>query len=265
MNLELGPYRNKDFQRDPRSRYTLSLSGDNLMKDSSAAITCMRPVRDRSHFLMGWLSAIIVGSSASTAAAQEIVDPGIIDDAATNYAIVGFSGRTDISDDFHLYGFAVGLVGDIDGAAVSFGIGRNIAPNTFIRAGYFGAFFDETVERPSPRDQRARLELHWSHTFGDFRISHRSRLEHRFLEFGQQTRYRPELALSVRATQSIEPFVSVEPFYVLQDTDLATVLTQVGSQVDLTEKMGLRVSYARGFNSDAPDLNIGLATMSFSF
>ena len=217
------------------------------------------------------LLALSYPSNASAEDADIVVTEPDDDDSSTDYAILVGTFTADFSgSDFGLYGLAGGLAGDVEAGVAALGLTYDpglaaFGGNAFLRAGYIGIYNESTTLRPDPQDDRARFELHWSRAFGDVTVQHRSRLEHRFRDVSDQTRYRPRLRALLDTDGALTPFVSAELFYAFQGDDVQLLLGEAGLSLRLNERWSVSGSYLTNVAFADSATNIGLVALSTRF
>ncbi|MEM6559128.1 MAG: DUF2490 domain-containing protein [Myxococcota bacterium] len=161
--------------------------------------------------------------------------------STTDYAIIGVAGDVSLTDTLRVDAATLGLIGDLDGSVQTLGVRYAFSNATTVRLAYFRVFEPDLPGRPDPRDHRIRLELTHALDWGAIRLSHRSRLEHRFRDLDDQTRYRPQLRVTYTLFAALQPFVSAEPFFLLNDLDTQLVILDVGALTPIHEHIALAI------------------------
>lgn len=207
-----------------------------------------------------FLSTLIVSLGVlGEARSQEILVPAA---STTDYAIIGVAGDASLMDSVRVDAATLGLIGDLDGSVQTLGVRYAFSNATAVRLAYFGVFEPDLPGRANPRDHRIRLELTHALDLDAMRLSHRSRIEHRFRDLDDQTRYRPQLRVTYTYLSAIQPFASAELFVLLNELDTQLVILDVGVLTPINEHVAFVMSYLRGAVIDAPDLNIALAQIA---
>ena len=196
------------------------------------------------------------------AAAQE--DVIVAEDETTEYALIAATAAWTLDGRVGAYALGARLTGDVEANAFAVGLSYDLTEDAFIRVGYLGVFDETTPARPSPRDDRARAELYWTRQVGSVTLQHRSRVEHRFRDVADQTRYRPRLRATFGGGR-VAPFVSAEAFYAFQDDDLQLVLLEGGAFVRLSERVSVSGSILYGTAQREGRTRIGLIALATRF
>ncbi|MEO0591962.1 MAG: DUF2490 domain-containing protein [Myxococcota bacterium] len=204
---------------------------------------------------------LVVSGAHSTALAQEVLIPA----ASTNdFSIIGLSASLALNETVDVNAATLSLIGDLEGSVLSAGGRYRLTDSIGVGTSYFGVFEASTFERSNPRDHRIRIDFDGRVDLGVLLLSHRSRFEYRFRDVDDQTRYRPQLRATLNAYLHVQPFFSVEPFFVLDDLDTQLVLLEPGIRASATSQVALLVSYIRGVVLDGAEQNIVLAQLALT-
>jgi hypothetical protein len=170
-----------------------------------------------------WLAACGLLWLAGPAAAQSVDDAGLWP---------GWFGQGDLQPDGcpgdawkWWFDGQVRFLDDTDGfnqSLVRPGIGRSITERSALWVGY-AWIYTSPVDGPIFNEHRVWQQWTWSHEVDDWKLSHRSRLEQRFVETGNDTglRFRQQFRLE----RTLPAFTDLsfvgwdEIFYNLNDTD----------------------------------------------
>ncbi|MEO0460136.1 MAG: DUF2490 domain-containing protein [Myxococcota bacterium] len=206
-------------------------------------------------------TVLMVFGANSTALAQEVLIPA----ASTNdFSIIGLSASLALDETVELNAATLSLIGDLEGSVLSAGGRYRLTDSVGVGTSYFGVFEASTFGRANPRDHRIRIDVDGRVDLGFILLSHRSRLEYRFRDIDDQTRYRPQLRATLNTHLPIRPFFSVEPFFVLDDFDTQLVLLEPGIRASATSQVALVVSYIRGVVLGGAEQNIIVAQLALS-
>ena len=195
---------------------------------------------------------------ATALARAQVIEPDRGGEGTTEFALFLATANLDVGEaevDF-LFGRAEG---DLEGTIAGVGVSKSISSSWTGRIAYFG-YFQEDIERPDPQDDRLRVEATWSGEVLGRPVSQRLRVERRFRDVEDETRFRPETTIDLPAIGPAAPYVSVEPF--LSDQDgFEQVLLEAGATLPIGERLALRPAYAYGIGSGQPDTSLFLVLL----
>ena len=203
------------------------------------------------------LALLVFCTDTSLAQEVEPVNPVTNQTDRSFMPVLGVSYQ--INEAFDVTAYGSQLFGDLDPQLALARLRYTVNDMWGLGLGYFGLWQDGTAERPDPQDQRIRLEAYLSIPLGSkWLASHRSRAEHRFRDVENGWRYRPNFrlqrSLQIAEDRSVNPFVFIEPFYDLNESDVTSVEYAFGINLDLIDSVNLEAwathTEARGAASD---------------
>lgn len=162
------------------------------------------------------------------------------------------SATKKLSDTHTLFAGAGTLVENFKGDLLTIGVAGKVSDAVTWRTAYF--LYSATLDGEERHyDHRLRGSLTYKHDFGDWRFSHRSRVEYRRGDVLDGFRYRPAFNLSHPlsiANYKFRPYVEYEPFYDFRKHFNTLSLYSAGAILPLPKRATLVLAYFRIHNHE---------------
>ncbi len=162
------------------------------------------------------------------------------------------SATKKLSDTQTLFVGAGSLVENFKGDLLTIGVVNKVDDAVTWRASYF--LYSASLDGEERHyDHRLRGALTYKHEFGDWRFSHRSRVEYRRGDVLDGFRYRPAFNLSHPfsiANFTFRPYIEYEPFYDFRKHFNTLSLYSTGAILPVSKRFTLIVAYFRIHNHE---------------
>ncbi len=173
--------------------------------------------------------------------------------ASDGHLSMGMLTATKKIDDKHTLYFGGGtLVENFKGDIATIGVAGKLSDAVSWRSAYF-IYSPRIKGEERHYDHRLRGELSYKHDFGNWRFSHRSRVEYRRGDVLDGFRYRPAFNLSHPVSVAgikLRPYIEYEPFYDFRKHANTLSLYTVGAVIPVLKRMTLVAAYFRIHNHE---------------